>query len=825
MGWVFAGERKTKFLPMRFRKIKYCFLFLIFTAGLNFPAVVFSQKAIIKGVVTEDGEGNPIPYASIGVKDQQKGTLSDMDGNYLLEVIPGDYTLMFSCVGYEKYTQKISAKAGKTLVINVAMKISVLELNTTVVSASKYEQRQEDATNSVEVLKPTMIENKNILTLDKAVESVPGVAIVDNEPQIRGGSGYSSGLGSRVMVLIDDIPMLRADAGRPVWSFLPVEDVEQIEVVKGASSVMYGSSALNGAINIRTAYPKEKPLTRVTIHSGIYSTPPRRYTKSWEGFNPIILGANFIHSRRVKNFDYVIGGNFLSDPGCIGAPPNDTTGDYDKGEFEKNFRLNFGTRVRSNRLEGLTYGLNGNFMYSKNTQSFFWMDADSNIFRAYPGAITNFADFQFYLDPFIKYFGPKGAAHSLKNRVYYSNNGGDNNQSTMSYFIYNEYQFSKMFKTRIGNPVINAGIMNMYSYSYGRVFSGSFDEPGSKSSDNGAVYVQAEMKFLKILTLSGGARWEFYQMGEYKENKPIFRAGVNIRAAQGTYIRASYGQGFRFPSIGERYISTSAGNFGIYPNPDLKSETSWNAEVGLKQLFKISKFVGFIDICGFWQEYQNYIEFNAGLWGRNLKPDSSGWDITKNLGYKFLNTADARVWGIDVSLMGEGQFTKDFSMQVMGGYTFSRPTCLDPDKVYYTDYFISGNDTLSSQDFTYMNTSSDTREHILKYRFEQLAKLDIQFTYKNFAWGVGGRYYGFMYNIDNFFMQNDRPGLFNTGIKDYRKEHHNGDFVFDARVSYELKKHFKFTVLMTNILNTEYSLRPISVEPPRVTSIQIVYKV
>ncbi|HOH84852.1 MAG TPA: carboxypeptidase-like regulatory domain-containing protein, partial [Bacteroidales bacterium] len=94
---------------MRFRKIKYCFLFLIFTAGLNFPAVVFSQKAIIKGVVTEDGEGNPIPYASIGVKDQQKGTLSDMDGNYLLEVIPGDYTLMFSCVGYEKYTQKISA--------------------------------------------------------------------------------------------------------------------------------------------------------------------------------------------------------------------------------------------------------------------------------------------------------------------------------------------------------------------------------------------------------------------------------------------------------------------------------------------------------------------------------------------------------------------------------------------------------------------------------------------------------------------------------------------------------------------------------------------
>ena len=799
-----------------FRATKLVIAFLIIAAGTLFPAAVFSQKSIIKGIITEEETNKPVPFASIGLKDQRTGTISDMDGNYQFEVAPGDYTLLFSCVGYEKYSQKISVKQGKTLVVNVTMKVSVTELNTTVVSASKYEQKLEDATNSVEVIKPTMIENKNVLTLDKAIESVPGVAIVDNEPQIRGGSGFSSGLGSRVMILIDEIPLMRADAGRPVWSFLPVEDVEQIEVVKGASSVMYGSSALNGAINVRTAYPKDKPLTKVTIHSGIYSTPPKRYTKSWEGFNPIILGASFIHSKRINNFDYVVGGNFLSDPGCIGAPPHDTSGEYDKGEFEKNFRLNFGTRVRSTKVEGLTYGLNGNFMYSKNTQAFFWMDADSNIFRSYPGAITNFADFQFYLDPYIKYFGPKGASHSLKNRFYYSDNKGGNSQSAMSYSLYNEYQFSKMFK-KAGNLMFNAGVMNIYAYSYGKVFSGKFGEEAAKSSDNLAVYVQLEKKFFNILTVSGGARWEYFKLSDYTDSRPVFRAGVNIKATRGTYIRASFGQGFRFPSIGERYISTSAGNFGIYPNPDLKSETSWNTELGIKQLFKIKKFVGFIDICGFWQEYQNYIEFNAGLWGRNV--DSLGnLDLTKNLGYKFLNTSDARVWGIDVAIMGEGKFTKNFSMAVMGGYTFSRPTCLEPDKVYYRD-------TLLQQDFSYMTSSFDTRENILKYRFEQLAKLDVEFTYKSISLGLSGKYYGFMYNIDKFFMETDRPGLFNTGIRQYRRDHHKGDYVFDARVSYELKKHFKFTLLVNNILNTEYSLRPISVEPPRVTSIQIVYKV
>ncbi len=790
-----------------------CITTLFIVAGFFAPATLLSQNVVVKGKVTEFESGNAVPFVNIGIKDQHKGTTCDLYGMYDLLLEPGEYTILYSSIGYEKLSKTITVKAGKPVTLDVVMKLLVTELNMTVVSGSKYEQKLEDATNSVDILRPSMLETKNVLTLDKAIESVPGVAIVDNEPQIRGGSGFSSGLGSRVMILIDEIPIMSPDAGRPVWNFLPVEDVEQIEVVKGASSVMYGSAALNGAINIRTAYPKEKTMTKVTMTSGIYSTPPKRYTKSWDGFNPIILGASFIHSQRVNNFDFVLGGNFLSDPGYIGAPP-DSAG---KGAFDKNFRVNFGTRVRSIKVDGLTYGLNGNFMYSKNTQAYFWKDADSNIYRAYPGAITNFNEFQMYVDPYVKYFGPKGASHSLKNRFYYANNGASNDQQTMSYSVYDEYQFSKVFK-KLGNLVINAGIMNNYSYSFGKVFSGVSGHNGSKSSDNLAVYVQSEKKFFNWLTVSAGARWEYYHLGDYTDSKPIFRAGLNMRASKGTYVRASFGQGFRFPSIGERYISTYSGNFGIYPNPDLKSETSWNTELGIKQLFKIKNFVGFVDVCGFLQQYKNFIEFTAALWGRNLLPDSSGYDFKKNLGYKFLNTSDARVWGIDCALMGEGKFTKNFSMTIMAGYTFSRPTCLDPNNVYYTD-------TVLNKDFTYASTSSDTRKNILKYRFEQLGKLDVDFKYKSVSLGFSGKYYGFMYNIDKFFLENDRPGFFATGIKEYRKDHHNGDYVLDTRVSYELKKHFKFSVLINNLLNNEYSLRPIYVQPPRVTSIQIVYKV
>ncbi|MEI6852813.1 MAG: carboxypeptidase-like regulatory domain-containing protein, partial [Bacteroidota bacterium] len=225
-------------------------LFII--AGNLFPAILFSQNTVIKGKITDVDSNEPVPFVNIGIKDQHKGTTSDMDGKFELPVTSGEYIILFSSIGYEKHSEKVSVKGGKPIVLNVSLKVTIHDLNTTVVSASKYEQKLEDATNSVDIIKPGMLETKNILTLDKAIESVPGVAIVDNEPQIRGGSGFSSGLGSRVMILIDEIPIMSPDAGRPVWSFLPVEDVEQIEVVKGASSVMYGSAALNGAINIRT---------------------------------------------------------------------------------------------------------------------------------------------------------------------------------------------------------------------------------------------------------------------------------------------------------------------------------------------------------------------------------------------------------------------------------------------------------------------------------------------------------------------------------------------------------------------------------------------
>ena len=77
------------------------------------------------------------------------------------------------------------------------------KLDVVVISAGKFEQRIEETTVSMEVIKPQMIENKNTTEIQTAMEQIPGVNITDGQANIRGGSGWSYGAGSRVLVMVD----------------------------------------------------------------------------------------------------------------------------------------------------------------------------------------------------------------------------------------------------------------------------------------------------------------------------------------------------------------------------------------------------------------------------------------------------------------------------------------------------------------------------------------------------------------------------------------------------------------------------------------------
>jgi outer membrane receptor protein involved in Fe transport len=367
-----------------------------------------------------------------------------------------------------------------------------------------------------------------------------------------------------------------------------------------------------------------------------------------------------------------------------------------------------------------------------------------------------------------------------------------------------------------------AGVMNIYSYAFGKVFSGklaadgttTLGENGTYRAENAAVYAQLEKKFFKRLSVLLGGRYEYYQLADLTVGKPVFRAGLNLQATKSTYIRLSAGQGYRVPSIGERYITTTSGNFGFYPNPGLKPESSLSYELGAKQLFRIGKFGGMIDVAGFYENYDNYVEFNFGYWGMNLEKPS------KNVGFKFFNTGPARIYGIDASVAGEGKLMRNLNMSILVGYTYAVPEALNPHYIFYVNPYKPENS------LNFLNPSSDTSAHILKYRVQHLLKADLQFTWKKFSMGFSGRYYSYMKNIDQFFYDILDGQMFgvNAGIRKYREEHNNGTFILDYRLSYAVRS-FKFSFIVNNLMNQEFSLRPMTVEPPRVSQFQVIYTI
>jgi outer membrane cobalamin receptor len=722
-------------------------------------------------------------------------------------------------------TVTVSIKTGTEIVKNIGLMPKTLGKVDVIVG--KFDKKVEELTYSMEVIKPSLIENKNTRSIESILDQTPGLNIMDGEPQIRGGSGFTFGVGSKVAVIVDDMPMLSGDAGRPEWGFVPVENIEQIEITKGASSVLSGSSALSGAIHIRTAYPKIKPLTKVNVYSGFYSEPEGDSATWWTDY-PFIHGMNFLHSRIIKkNLDLVIGGNLNWDHGYMGGPVRgeeifDTLSPLytDKEMQHKRARINFNLRHRSKRFKGLEYGVNGNGMVQNTNMVLAWSDDSSGIYRSYLGAVLQQQQTIFNVDPFITFYSKIGVKHSLKTRILYTDNEMSLNQSNQSVVYFADYQFKKEF-TFLEDKSFDfiGGVSSQFNDVTAELYKAqNGDETNQLLNLSG--YAEIQKNFFKIVNFSVGGRAEYYQLNDtITDWNPIFRTGVNLKLAQATFLRASYGQGYRFPTITERYIRTAVGSFGVYDNPDLLPERSWNAEVGVNQGFKIGKYYAQLDVAAFLQKYENTIEYLFGFW--DPSPDILAGDPLA--GFKFLNTGRSQVTGFDITLNGQGKIGKDFTITHQIGYNYINPISLEPDYVYATDESL-----IDPFEYSFTNTSYDTTTNVLKYRFKHTFKADVELSYKGFAAGYTIKYFGRMENLDKAIADFEFATLSTGGslapilYTDFYEENNNGNMVMDLRASYGFGKEtlHKFAVVIKNLENKTFSLRPLKIEPMRTAVLQ-----
>ena len=152
-------------------------------------------------------------------------------------------------------------------------------------------------------------------------------------------------------------------------------------------------------------------------------------------------------------------------------------------------------------------------------------------------------------------------------------------------------------------------------------------------------------------------------------------------------------------------------------------ESSWNVEIGVKQGLKIGGVMGYLDLAGFWQEYQNTIEYMFGIW--DLANPNSLQDLN------FLIQEIPEFLEL-THLCRQIKFGKKCK-GTFNGYNYIVPTTLNPDFVYAVDDM--------NREYSYNSTSLDSNSGILKYRFLHNVKLDAEITYDSrISIGMSAKY-------------------------------------------------------------------------------------
>ncbi len=729
-------------------------------------SIAFSQ-ATVRGKVFDSSTREPL-YGVYIVYGKNKGTTTDTDGRYAIETDTGKTELTFRFISYKAVTRTIELAPRDTLVLDVGLETDLREIGQIVVSASRTEQKVAELTVSMDVLKSADFLKTHITDPEELVNKTSGIEVMDGQASIRGGSGFSYGAGSRVLALIDGLPMISPDAGNIKWQFLPLENISQVEIIKGASSVLYGSSALNGIINFRTADASNTPNSQFYAETGIYGNP-RNMSWKWWDTPRIFSSVAFSHLQKYGNTDIGLGVNILTDNG------------YRKYNDESLCRLGLRLKHHDANVKGLDYGLNINAGYTVKRDFVLWENAAYGALKQDTSTVSLLHGSYLAVDPFISYKNGGRFTHELRTRFQFAGNRFPVREQNNSdaYLLYTDYQTTFRAAPFLD---ITAGLTGTVS----RVISHFY---GDHSGLNIAGFTQLDVRPLPKLQVVAGVRVEQNSVDNIMDKVvPIFRTGINWQVAEYTFLRGSFGQGYRYPSIAEKFASTTLGSVRIFPNPFVNPESGWSAEAGIKQGILLGETRGQADISVFMSENKNMIEYLFGSY-----PDP----VTGIFSYGFLatNIENSRVYGTETEFSLSRKIGS-VTASATGGYTYIYP--------------------VEFNQATHKNT-----DLYLKYRRKHSALLALGASYKRYDLGLNLFAKSKILRIDDVFLNPLTREQILPGFYDYWQTHNTGYFSMDGNAGYKISNVLTLSVAVKNITNTEYMGRPGDIRPQRNYSVRL----
>ena len=572
------------------------------------------QTGALTGEVKEAATGRPLEGARLLLEPGGLAARStDADGRFLFSgLLPGRYRLFVSLVGYAPDTlPALDVPPNDTLRVAVTMRAVALDLPGIVVTASRAPERAEEAPASVAVLRGDEILRRNVTTVDGALAFVPGVTFNGSgQMDIRGSTGSAGGVGSRVLMLVDGHPALSGDGGELIWEALPLLDLDQAEVVKGAASALYGSNALGGVVNLVTTPVADQPETVVRANAGVYDPPA---SDEFTQHTLVSRGLMLQHSRRL---------------GPIGArlalARTTSDGFEQNGEYDRWF-----LRAKLTGAPESAHPWDGYLMWSYNDSGDFlaWRAPDAP-FEVDSVSLGDHSVYRFLLGgaTFTPLARPAAVLRVSPSLNYNSN---------QNYFAENEDHHRA---TRAGTTAQ----LSLFPAG-GQTITVGLDGAATRVSSNflgtpwlwdAAAFAQDGAPLGRRITGTLGARVDYHDTSEGGDEVSLNpKLALVWRATDRLDLRASVARGYRAASAIERFVSAVQSGFRVIPNPELHGEHAWAAELG--SAARPSGRLG-VDATAFWTEYRDLI-------GPAVAPDSF-------FVFQFRNVSRARVRGLDLAV-------------------------------------------------------------------------------------------------------------------------------------------------------------------------------
>lgn len=591
------------------------------------------QTGTIVGTV-RDTAGAPVA----GAKVEAVGaafTLTGEDGRFRLQQVPAGLAhLRVAAFAFRLDSTDVTVPAGDSVIWNVTLKGGVFYLPGLVVTAGKRPESLENVAASVDVLSDTAIARRAVNTVDEAVNRVPGVQFINGQVNIRGSSGFEQGLGARVLLLVDGVPMNEADRAGIDWDLVPVDDAERIEIVKGAGSSLYGSAALGGVVNIITRDIPEGIHGRVRFFGGGFANPPDSLWK-------------------FRNFTGMQGGGSLT--GSFGT-------DQVRGALTVGGRHSDGYR-QQDASDYLQVAGRGEWLPDPVTHVRFtgtWATHQYQVPLAWcgPNQCANMRGLAY--QPFLVDTADSGN-HTRSDHGYLTatvTRTPDENTTWMGRASWLRTHFTDFQKAgddfavadRFGaegrivtTPSPDQTVTVGGELTDNQVTSDIF---GNHTQEQFAAYGEAERVVGKI-RLTAGVRADFLADDGAGLSAVISpRVAAVLPSTLGIW-RASVGRGFRAASMGEKFVTTPVPPFEVVPNPSLHAETAWTGEIGNTAV--ITPWLS-TNTAIFYTRATDYIS-----------PELVGDSI------QFQNVQRARLAGVDVSLVAS-PFTPRLTTSV--AYTY-----------------------------------------------------------------------------------------------------------------------------------------------------------